>query len=282
MAVRFIDRMMFPVVLTVSALTAFLLSAAPVAYGAQVSPAERARAAAVYDMPASAADTIPEVDTVYALDELMVVATRTSQEIVPVQMLSGEKLRTLGTHSIADAIRYFSGVQIKDYGGIGGLKTINVRSLGSQHVGVFYDGVELGNAQNGIVDLGRFSLDNMESVSLYNGQKSSTLQSAKDYASATAVYLQTKKPRFEDGKRNNWNLGLKGGSFATVNPSVLWEHRISDRVSLRRCCGNTGYRTGYRSRPVRSSCILRAAISSRMPSRTVTTRQASGRTGISA
>ena len=120
MAVRFIDRMMFPVVLTVSALTAFLLSAAPVAYGAQVSPAERARAAAVYDMPASAADTIPEVDTVYALDELMVVATRTSQEIVPVQMLSGEKLRTLGTHSIADAIRYFSGVQIKDYGGIGG------------------------------------------------------------------------------------------------------------------------------------------------------------------
>ena len=160
------------------------------------------------------------------------VATRTSQEVVPVQMLSGEKLRSLGTHSIADAIRYFSGVQIKDFGGIGGLKSINVRSLGSQHVGVFYDGVELGNAQNGIVDLGRFSLDNMESVSLYNGQKSATLQSAKDYASANAVYLRTKKPRFTDGKRNNWNFGLKGGSFMTVNPSVLWEHKISDRLSL--------------------------------------------------
>ena len=100
-------------------------------------------------------------DTTLSIDEVMVVATRTSQEVVPVQMLSGEKLRSLGTHSIADAIRYFSGVQIKDFGGIGGLKSINVRSLGSQHVGVFYDGVELGNAQNGIVDLGRFSLDNM-------------------------------------------------------------------------------------------------------------------------
>lgn len=32
-------------------------------------------------------------------------------------------------------------------------------------------GTELGNAQNGTVDLGRFSLDNMESVTLYNGQK---------------------------------------------------------------------------------------------------------------
>ena len=137
-------------------------------------------------------------DTTLSIDEVMVVATRTSQEVVPVQMLSGEKLRSLGTHSIADAIRYFSGVQIKDFGGIGGLKSINVRSLGSQHVGVFYDGVELGNAQNGIVDLGRFSLDNMESVSLYNGQKSATLQSAKDYASANAVYLRTKKPRVHD------------------------------------------------------------------------------------
>ena len=171
-------------------------------------------------------------DTTLSIDEVMVVATRTSQEVVPVQMLSGEKLRSLGTHSIADAIRYFSGVQIKDFGGIGGLKSINVRSLGSQHVGVFYDGVELGNAQNGIVDLGRFSLDNMESVSLYNGQKSATLQSAKDYASANAVYLRTKKPRFTDSKRNNWNFGLKGGSFMTVNPSVLWEHKISDRLSL--------------------------------------------------
>lgn len=171
-------------------------------------------------------------DTTLCIDEVMVVATRTSQEVVPVQMLSGEKLRSLGTHSIADAIRYFSGVQIKDFGGIGGLKSINVRSLGSQHVGVFYDGVELGNAQNGIVDLGRFSLDNMESVSLYNGQKSATLQSAKDYASANAVYLRTKKPRFTDGKRNNWNFRLKGGSFMTVNPSVLWEHKISDRLSL--------------------------------------------------
>ena len=223
---------MFPAVRTVLALTAFLLSAAPVVYGAQVCLAERVRAAAVYDMPASAADTIPEADTVYALDELMVVASRTSGEVVPVQTLSGEKLRNLGTHSIADAIRYFSGVQIKDFGGIGGLKSINVRSLGSQHVGVFYDGVELGNAQNGIVDLGRFSLDNMESVSLYNGQKSAALQSAKDYASANAVYLQTRKPRFTGGKRNNWNIGLKGGSFMTVNPSVLWEHKISDRLSL--------------------------------------------------
>ncbi len=43
--------------------------------------------------------------------------------------------------------------------------------MGTNHVGVFYDGIELGNAQNGVIDLGRFSLDNMEAVTLYNGQE---------------------------------------------------------------------------------------------------------------
>ena len=97
----------------------------------------------------------------------VVVTARINKEVIPVQSLSGDKLEKLAAHSVADAIRYFSGVQIKDYGGIGGLKTVNIRSMGTNHVGVFYDGIELGNAQNGVIDLGRFSLDNMEAVTLY-------------------------------------------------------------------------------------------------------------------
>ena len=124
-----------------------------------------------------------------------------------------------------------SGVQIKDYGGIGGLKTVNIRSMGSHHVGVFYDGIELGNAQNGVVDLGRFSLDNMEVISLYNGQKSAIFQPAKDYSSASAIYMQTRKPLFKGEKKNNLNIGVKGGSFSTINPSLLWEHRFNERIS---------------------------------------------------
>ena len=153
------------------------------------------------------------------LDEVVVRADALRKEITPIQVLSGEILKKMSVHSVADAVRYFSGVQVKDYGGIGGLKTINIRSMGSHHVGVFYDGIELGNAQNGVVDLGRFSLDNMEAVTLYNGQKSALFQPAKDYASASAVYMQTRKPRFEAKKHYNVNIGVKGGSFQTINPS---------------------------------------------------------------
>ncbi len=166
-----------------------------------------------------------------SLDEIVVSASRFEREVIPVQELSGKQLDRLSAHSVADALRYFSGLQIKDYGGIGGLKTVNVRSLGSQHVGVFYEGIQLGNAQNGIVDLGRFSLDNMESVVLYNGQRSDIFQSAKDYASSSAIYLNPRKPKFEEGCRNHFNLGLKAGSFQTYNPSLLWEHRLSEHLS---------------------------------------------------
>ena len=175
--------------------------------------------------------TLPPPDTTEVLDASVVTAFRQPDKIIPAQALQGEQLEKLSALSVADAIRYFSGVQIKDYGGIGGLKTINVRSMGSQHVGVFYDGIQLGNAQNGQIDLGKYSLENMESVTLYNGQKSTAVQSAKDYASASAVYLQTRTPQFSGNRRTHLKATLAGGSFGTVNPSVLWEQKLGERVS---------------------------------------------------
>lgn len=118
----------------------------------------------IYPLFAQEKDTLSSTHT---LDEVVVCADRLQRETIPVQVLSGETLKKLSVHSVADAVRYFSGVQVKDYGGIGGLKTVNIRSMGSHHVGVFYDGIELGNAQNGVVDLGRFLLDNMEAVTLH-------------------------------------------------------------------------------------------------------------------
>ena len=179
-----------------------------------------------------AGDSVP-LDSVRHLYEVTVTAHRDKRgaDIIPVQQLKGKELERLSVHSVADAMRYFAGVQIKDYGGIGGLKTVNVRSLGTNHTGVFYDGIQLGNAQNGQIDLGRFSLDNMEALQLYNGEKSDLLQTAKDYASASTVYLQTRKPLFATHKRYNLNVAMKAGSFDTYNPSLLWEQKLTEILS---------------------------------------------------
>ena len=168
----------------------------------------------------------------FAITEVSVTAPRvTTKDLLPAQTLSGEQLEQLSVHSVADAIRYFSGVQIKDFGGVGGLKTVNIRSMGTNHVGVFYDGIELGNAQNGQIDLGRFSLDNLEAITLYNGQRSAIFQSAKDFGSAGTIYLQSRVPVFKDGKRYNIRAAFKTGSFDVANPSFSWEQKINERLS---------------------------------------------------
>lgn len=153
------------------------------------------------------------------------------KEILPAQVLSGEELEKLNSHSVADALRYFSGIQIKDYGGIGGLKTINIRSMGSQHVGVFYDGIQIGNAQNGVVDLGRYSLDDLEEISLYNGQKSEIFQPAKDLGSSGSIYLQPKIPTFKDRRKTNLVVRFKNSSIDLFNPSFRLEQKISQNIS---------------------------------------------------
>ena len=170
------------------------------------------------------------LDSIQHLEEVTVTAHR-SREVIPPQTLSGEKLEALGSFSVADAIRYFSGVQIKDYGGVGGLKTVDIRSMGTNHMGVFYDGIQLGNAQNGQIDLGKFSLDHIEEISLYNGQKSEIFQPAKDFGSAGTIYLRTRRPRFARGKTANFKAAFRSGSFGLANPSALWEQKISESLS---------------------------------------------------
>jgi outer membrane cobalamin receptor len=68
------------------------------------------------------------LDSIHRLHEVVVTANRFVKEVIPVQSLEGKQLQRLSVHSVADALRYFAGVQIKDYGGIGGLKTVNIRS----------------------------------------------------------------------------------------------------------------------------------------------------------
>lgn len=79
------------------------------------------------------------LDSTQILKEVVVTASFNKEVIAP-QKLSGKELEVLNSFSVADAIRYFSGVQLKDYGGVGGLKTINIRSMGTNQVGVFYNG----------------------------------------------------------------------------------------------------------------------------------------------
>jgi outer membrane cobalamin receptor len=150
---------------------------------------------------------------------------------VPHQRLKGGQLERLNSLNVADALRFFSGLQVKDYGGAGGLKTVDVRSMGTNHTSVFYDGVQLGNAMNGQTDLGKFSLDNIGEIHLYTFQKSDIFQPARAFAAGSSLYLESKAPVFAEGRGTNGGFKWKAGSFGLINPSAWLQQRISKNVS---------------------------------------------------
>lgn len=183
---------------------------------------------------ATAQETSPSLrDTLSAptLREAVVNARRDPQGITAAQTLSGQQLSRMNQYSVADAVRFFSGVQLKDYGGIGGLKTINVRAMGTEHTAVSYNGVQIFSAQNGIVDLGRYSLSNIGGITLSSGGNGETLKPASMFAPASMVEILPREPQF-NGRPFNLRATLSGGSFGTFTPDVLWEQKLSDKIAL--------------------------------------------------
>ena len=173
-----------------------------------------------------------KLDSVQHVREIVVVSRPAMREVVPSQKLNGEMLEKLNTHSVADALRYFSGIQLKDYGGVGGIKTVNIRSMGTHHLGISYDGIQLGNAQNGQIDLGQFSLDNVEEITLYNGQKSAIFQPASDFGNAGAIYIRTKAPEFLRSQEiTHLKFKAQYGSSDMFRFSTLWEQKLSEVLS---------------------------------------------------
>ena len=113
------------------------------------------------------ADTIS--GRVHHIQEIEVTSRKTGSNIngsTPTQTLYDEDLHKLGITNIADAVKKFAGTNVRDYGGIGGMKTVSVRNLGAQHTAVSYDGITVSNTQAGQIDIGRFSLDNVKMLSL--------------------------------------------------------------------------------------------------------------------
>ncbi len=147
------------------------------------------------------------------------------------QTLDSSRLAQIPSLQVSDVVKFFSGVQIKDYGGMGGIKTISVRSLGSNHTRVAYDGLAVSDCQTGQINLGRFSLEYIDAIFLNNDYGFDIFQPAYMLNSANALQLFTKKPMFSANKPYNVSISFKGGSYTLLQPFILVENKISKHIS---------------------------------------------------
>ena len=163
-------------------------------------------------------------DTVYNnLIEVEVTGNRVKESVTstaPLFKLDDAKMKRLGVTDITDALHRMPGMNIRDYGGAGGMKTVSVRGLGSTHTGVIYDGVTLSDAQSGTIDLSRYSLDNVDDLSLVIGDNNDIFTTAKASSSAATIIINTGSvPSMSDSL---WHLKaqMRVGSFGLLNPYV--------------------------------------------------------------
>ena len=117
---------------------------------------------------------------------------------------------------IGAILQKFSGTAVKSYGGLGGLKTVSVRGLGSQHTTFLIDGFTINNTQTGQVNLGQLQTDNVENVTLSIGGRNGFLLPASSYTNGSIVTVNT----FENNQSNEFfkvRFSTRIGSFGEID-----------------------------------------------------------------
>lgn len=169
------------------------------------------------------------------IPQVTVMGDRTSNpnSVTTSKTADARLMQATGSLQVSDVIKYFSGATVKDYGGVGGLKTVSVRGLGASHTAVAYDGIIITDNQTGQIDLGKFSASQAHSVRMVSGPDNDLLQPAALAAQAAVISVNTGRPYLEDGKSKS-SAQLKYGSFNTLSAQAesAFKAGNSNTVSL--------------------------------------------------
>ena len=128
-----------------------------------------------------------------------------------------DTLHITNTFDITGELHQVPGLQLGDYGGFAGLKTVSLRGMGSPHTAVYVDGVRVGNVQSGQGDMGMLDIENFSSAVV-------------DYAQ-NSISFSTVRPTFGQN-RVTGKANFKAGSFGTYLPAARIDLRLSQKLSL--------------------------------------------------
>ena len=183
-------------------------------------------------------DTLEVVPVYSKKDSVFKMASLTAS--VPFYTLNDYVLQNMGVIDIGEALKHVPGANIKDYGGIGGLKTINYRSLGSAHTGIEQDGITLTDQQTGSINLGSTAIFGIESADMSSGQIQHRNAFASAYlkASMISIFNTIATPS------TNRILVKTQTEFLTINSlqnGILVKQKIGEKLTLG---GQASYRCG--------------------------------------
>lgn len=105
--------------------------------------------------------------------------------------ISRKDIEALQPDDLGELLKKLPGVNVKSYGGLGGLKTVSIRGLGGQHTNFVMDGFSQVQTQTGQVNLGQIQLDNIESIVVQRGGASELNIPVAAQLSGNAIVLES-------------------------------------------------------------------------------------------
>ncbi|MCX5698481.1 MAG: TonB-dependent receptor [Candidatus Omnitrophica bacterium] len=137
-----------------------------------------------------------------------------------VDVVTSKDIESFGSGNLAGALAGITSVNIKDYGGQGGSKTITMRGATASQVLVSVDGRPVNNPRDGQVDLNSIPLDDIERIEVVHGPGSSLYGSQ---AMGGMVNIITKRPP-KEGQKTEATTSF--GTFRTYTEKLLQGARI--------------------------------------------------------
>ncbi len=92
-----------------------------------------------------------------------------SMKFLPVTLIDKSVIDAASNRQLTDVLDRVPGLTVKDYGGIGGLKTVSIRGTSGNQSLVMIDGMRLSSNQNGIFDFSTFPLSSVSGVEVVRG-----------------------------------------------------------------------------------------------------------------
>lgn len=145
----------------------------------------------------------------------------------PVIEIGGSAIDRSGAMDLHEVLRTLPGLNVKDYGGIGGMKTVSVRGLGANHTSVCVDGMLVNDAQHGSIDLSGFDLDDTGNIRVETVSADGIFKPARAFSSGSVISLGTKASDL-GGRKTGMSARMTYGSFGTFKPTLRIDHRLAD------------------------------------------------------
>ena len=131
------------------------------------------------------------------------------------QVISSKEIQEFQAEDLGQILPKFAGVQVKNYGGLGGLKTFSFRGIGGQHSEILIDGFSTRDIQSGQVNLGQVQMNEVKRIE-FSLNKTSLLFPATAMLSGQVLSITTSAGSSQPSK-NSFVLESKYGSFAQLD-----------------------------------------------------------------